>query len=375
LTIGEDQDEAARGGTALDGGDAGPDADPGAEDEARKAPLAAKWGLGGLLLVYAGLGSYCVVSMLGGMGTAGTHPEGVTRSVAAALSQKAGTGSPAASSGESDPSGIAAKEYAARAAQRARAAQAAMPTVEALTAVSATAVGPEGESDGDHPGLASYVIDRHSAIAWITHWYATARFGNLKDGTGLLLDMGKQVTIRQIELALGGSPGFWGASLEIRIGDTPSLASTAPVAEATDVGGWLSKELRSPVTGRYIQIWFTKLPRNSWGTFQEHVYGVSVRGTTYTPPPAATTAPTAHHTVHSRTGHPAVTRSRDSSGDRNGPRHHPVDQGDHTGHGVPTAHSDWGSHSGHAGRAPHGHGGWGGHGGHPESRGHGGHGD
>ena len=86
------------------------------------------------------------------------------------------------------------------------------------------------------------------------------------------------VTIRQVQLALGGSPGLWGADIQIRVGDSPGQWNFAPAAVATDVGGWVAPELRTPVTGRYVQIWFTKLPRDSWGTYQEHVYGVTVHG-------------------------------------------------------------------------------------------------
>jgi hypothetical protein len=217
----------------------------------------------------------------------------------------------------------------------------------ALTAVKATAVGPDGASDGDHPQLAPYVIDPHSATAWITHWYASAHFGNLKDGTGLLLDMGKPVTIKQVELALGGSPGFWGANLEIRIGDTPNLKGATPVAMVDGVGGWVSANLPHEVRGRYIQIWFTKLPLDSWGTFQEHVYGVTVRGSNAVPPASSGAGSgSTHGSAH--------TPSRASHAGRHG---------GHSGHGGDLGGSGqggWGGYgSGDNGNDAHGHGGGG----------------
>jgi hypothetical protein len=379
LSIGEDQGEAAPGNAGTgdvagddldyDGLPDGHGASDGFEgasfDSDREPPAAAKWGMAGLLVVYAGLGSYCVASVIGSMagdmsgGAAKAPPHGVTRSVATALASPPSSGASSQSSGS--VAGAAApdtvttvKAYAAQAAQRAQAAglggsadsQALAPMpVEALMAVSATAIGPDGAADGDHPQLAPYVIDPHSATAWITHWYASAHFGNLKDGTGLLLDMGKPVTIRQIELALGGSPGFWGADLEIRIGDTPSLAGTAPVATAVGVGGWLSADLHHEVTGRYVQIWFTKLPLDSWGTYQEHVYGVTVRGSKATPPAAgsgstgSSSATTSTHTAGS-TGRAGVGR---------GGNHGAV------GHG----RGGWGGGHGHNGHGRGGHGGGG----------------
>lgn len=276
MSISEDEDDVADGAAASD------DADAELDGNGRSAPTAARWGMAGLLLVYAGLGSYAVASALG---AGPAHPEGVTRSTATALAGPAADGAAGGSySPGADAAALAtaksyaARAYAARVAANPPVAESAAPPVEVLTAVSATAIGPLGASDGDHPQLAQYVLDPQSGTSWITHWYASAHFGELEEGTGLLLDMGRVVTIKQVQLALAGSPGFWGADVEIRIGNTPNLGNTKPVAVADDVGGWVRSKLSSPATGRYVQIWFTKLPLDSWGTYQEHVYGVTVHG-------------------------------------------------------------------------------------------------
>ena len=56
-----------------------------------------------------------------------------------------------------------------------------------------TALGPHGQ--GDDPGHVRLAIDGSSGTAWHTDWYTTAHFGNLYSGTGLLVDMGRPVTI------------------------------------------------------------------------------------------------------------------------------------------------------------------------------------
>jgi hypothetical protein len=277
LSISEDADEDA----VADGAAGSDDADRETDENGTLAPTAAKWGMAGLLLVYAGLGSYAVVSALG---VTPSHLEGVTRSTATALAGPAAHGAGGAAPLATDAAAVAAaKSYAARAYAVGVAANPSVdvssaPRLEVLTAVSATAIGPLGASDGDHPQLAQYVLDPQSGTSWLTHWYASAHFGALKEGTGLLLDMGRVVTIRQVQLALAGGPGFQGADVEIRIGDTPDLANAKPVAVAYGVGGWVMQKLSSPATGRYVQIWFTKLPLDSSGTYQEHVYGVTVHG-------------------------------------------------------------------------------------------------
>jgi cytoskeletal protein RodZ len=64
-----------------------------------------------------------------------------------------------------------------------RATLSAPPTV-ALPAVSAAAFGPEGTAEGDNPQSAALALAGHPATPWHTSWYATARFGDLKAGTG-----------------------------------------------------------------------------------------------------------------------------------------------------------------------------------------------
>jgi len=141
-----------------------------------------------------------------------------------------------------------------------------------LTVASVVAFGPNGTSDGDDPGRAASVIGGSAAESWQTKWYRTAHFGNLQSGTGLLLDMGKTVTISAVELKL--APGS--ADLKIRVGRT--VGSLVLAATRVGVGGTVYVHLAAPATGRYVEIWFTALPRDTAGTYQETVYNVQVSG-------------------------------------------------------------------------------------------------
>ena len=312
--------ETARPGPAAEPGETGDGAGvaSGQQGEAgQPKSAAAKWGVAGVLLFYVGVGGYCVASAFG-YEVRPEHPAGVTRSVAAALARPA--------AGTSDAEGARAFASKAPAARPAAGVRDVRPSVEVLTAVRATAVGPQGANDGDHPQLAQLVLDPRTGTSWLTHWYASAHFGNLKNGTGLLLDMGRLVTIRQVQLSLAGSPGFWGADLEIRVGATPDLESASPVAVASDVGGWVSASLDSPAEGRYLQIWFTKLPLDSWGTYQEHVYGITVHGSVPAPPRAARRPGvppelTTHPIRPARRGAPGAHHGRGNDGTRHGHSH------------------------------------------------------
>ena len=117
-------------------------------------------------------------------------------------------------------------------------------------------------------------IDHAAGTFWQSDWYATARFGNLQSGTGLLLDMGHPVTITGAQVTLGAVPG---ANLELRAGSAASLGSLRTVASASNVGGVVQLHARAPVTAQYLLIWFTRLPPNSNGNFQAKVYNVKVQ--------------------------------------------------------------------------------------------------
>jgi transcriptional regulator with XRE-family HTH domain len=157
-----------------------------------------------------------------------------------------------------------------------RAAGAPAPAVAApaqrLVPVSAAAFGPGG---GDNPQLAAKVIGGHGAAGWHTDWYSSARFGNLYQGTGLLLDMGRPVTVTAASITLGSARG---ASLQLRVGAAPALTDLPPVARISGTGGVVRLRLARPAQGRYVLIWFTRLPRDRSGTFQAGVYHVSLEG-------------------------------------------------------------------------------------------------
>jgi hypothetical protein len=146
----------------------------------------------------------------------------------------------------------------------------------ALHPASAQAFDPYGDGQADNNQLAPLAIDRNPATAWHTDWYTTPRFGNLKPGTGLLLDMGHSVTIARAKIRLGTTPG---ASLQLRAGSTAASLTDLPVqARETRAGGWVRMRFRGPVHARYLLIWFTNLPPDPSGTFQASVFEVSLQG-------------------------------------------------------------------------------------------------
>ena len=149
------------------------------------------------------------------------------------------------------------------------------PPSRTLTLASVAAFGPDGTVDGDNPQMAARAIRGDPTKPWSSQWYATASFGNLKAGTGLLLDLGRTETVTSVRLSFAGRPG---ADLQLRLGSSPVPADLRPVASRTGAGGIVSLSLASPVQARYVLIWFTVLPPDTSGTYQVNVYDITVQG-------------------------------------------------------------------------------------------------
>jgi len=153
-----------------------------------------------------------------------------------------------------------------------------------LTPVSAHGFDPldtQADPNDENDAEARYAIDRDSATAWQSQYYlGNPVFGGLKAGSGLILDMGRAVRARSVKVTFGPEPG---ADVAIEVGNDDTLAaSTLPsfttVAAADGVGGTHTFRITRPAWGRYLLIWFTKLPPTGPGRYQAQISNVVVRG-------------------------------------------------------------------------------------------------
>jgi cytoskeletal protein RodZ len=219
------------------------------------------------VLVLAVLG-FAVYKFVSGAGHA--HPAAAVSSPPAG-----GAGSPAAVSATA-PS-VQASTAQASTAQASPTTPASAPPApsQALTPASVAAFGPGGTATGDDPQRAASALGDDPASRWYSDWYTTANFGNLQAGTGLLLDMGRPVTVASVRLSLGRIPG---TDLQLRAGNAPVLADLRPVASSSGAAGTVHLLLAAPVRARYLLVWFTRLPPDPSGTFQVSVYRLRVQG-------------------------------------------------------------------------------------------------
>ncbi|MEO3805503.1 protein kinase family protein [Nonomuraea sp. B1E8] len=158
-------------------------------------------------------------------------------------------------------------------------AQPTVPSTSASASAEAQAVKPEsakgfdplGDSD-EKSDIAKLAIDGKPSTLWKTEAYTSADLGRLKDGVGLLLDMGKSMQISDVVATLGDAPG---ATVELKVGDSADLDALKTVATEKNAAGKTTLTPEEPASGQYVLIWFTRVPADA-GKFHGTIYEVVV---------------------------------------------------------------------------------------------------
>jgi hypothetical protein len=157
-------------------------------------------------------------------------------------------------------------------------------TLQPLKPASANSFDVYGNDGGNEDGAgAHFAIAGISGKFWHTDYYLNyPKLGNLKPGTGLILDMGEQVKLSQVTVQFGP---ICCAHVQIEIGndDNPvpsALHSFTTVARSAHAAGTTTFDAAGDATGRYVLIWITDLPRMAGTTnrYQAQIYNVVVRG-------------------------------------------------------------------------------------------------
>jgi hypothetical protein len=165
----------------------------------------------------------------------------------------------------------------------AKATSASPPAATALQPVGVSTFNIFGNDDEDAQ-RAHLAIDGNPSTFWNTETYqGFSKFGNLKPGTGLLVDMGKQVRLNQVEIKFGT---VCCTTAEIYIGNSNAMSRSAlgsftKVAPAARVSGDHVYTVSGQATGRYVLIWLTNLPVEQGGSssqYQSRIYNVIFRG-------------------------------------------------------------------------------------------------
>ena len=136
---------------------------------------------------------------------------------------------------------------------------------------------PPGSGD-ENPDDVSLAIDGDPETSWRTLTYYDP-LEMQKPGVGIFVDLGSSVTVSGLNLQLVSA----NSDLEIRA--APEAAAEPPttiddwavIAEIAETSAAVPVSLDSPVTTRYVLVWFTRLPQEG-GDFRGGVAEVEVLG-------------------------------------------------------------------------------------------------
>ncbi|QCW52314.2 hypothetical protein FE634_21175 [Nocardioides dongxiaopingii] len=159
----------------------------------------------------------------------------------------------------------------------------ARPAGAVLGGLTATGFDPQGASDDDgaeNDSAAPNAVDGDPGTTWTTLTY-NDQLGpppGLKTGVGLLVDLGGERAVTDVELTFDGAPTA--VSLYLSDGVPEGVADLDPVAEGTAEAARLSLPTAARgagVRGTHLVVWLTALPRVD-GRFRGSVAEVVVRG-------------------------------------------------------------------------------------------------
>ncbi|MGV9280573.1 protein kinase family protein [Streptomyces sp. NPDC003730] len=132
---------------------------------------------------------------------------------------------------------------------------------------------PFGSDGSEYPENVGKAYDGDPGTYWQTSHYASADFGRLKQGVGLVVDLGKVQQVGKVTVTFGGD-----TSVELRSGgasgsEPQSFEGYTKVADGngTTVELKPDKELRT----RYVLVWLTELPLTE-GQFRGRVADIKV---------------------------------------------------------------------------------------------------
>jgi hypothetical protein len=135
---------------------------------------------------------------------------------------------------------------------------------------------PPGGNGEENDDRAARVLDGNTATVWTTKTYKE-QFGpsGLKEGVGLVLDLGKASSVRAVAVALRGS----GTDVQLRAADQRSdqLDDYDVVAQVSNASGLVELRPEQQKQARYLLVWLTALPADGSG-YQGQIAEISVRG-------------------------------------------------------------------------------------------------
>ena len=128
---------------------------------------------------------------------------------------------------------------------------------------SATGYDPYGDGS-ENPTLAKLAIDGNPETAWVTSPYYSNTLGK-KSGVGLLIDLGKPTKVASVKVTFT-SAGHSGTAF-LSNTDKPDLTKAEVLGTVSNSNKAERFSPAQPITGQYLLIWLTKVPRAFNGSY------------------------------------------------------------------------------------------------------------
>ncbi|MFD5651614.1 protein kinase family protein [Streptomyces sp. NPDC127039] len=147
------------------------------------------------------------------------------------------------------------------------------PVSRPITIAGAHDYDPFGSDGSEYPENVGKAYDGDPGTYWQTSHYASADFGRLKPGVGIVVDLGKVQRVGKVALTFGGD-----TSVELRsAGATDSEPQSFEGYEKVAGGNGTTVDLKpdKAVQTRYLLVWLTKLPVTD-GQFRGRVADIKV---------------------------------------------------------------------------------------------------
>ncbi|GLY08555.1 MULTISPECIES: protein kinase family protein [Actinoplanes] len=147
------------------------------------------------------------------------------------------------------------------------------PTKLKLTADMVRIVDPP-DGTRDDTGKAKYVVDGDKNTAWELSWYNSPKFGNLKPGMGVLINLGEARALSEVRVSTSNP----GAVMDVRTGTTDpgdtSSGDDKVVKDYKKLGdgdaertgnNWAFSGFEPDQKYQYVLVFLTELPKNDTG--------------------------------------------------------------------------------------------------------------
>jgi serine/threonine-protein kinase len=155
--------------------------------------------------------------------------------------------------------------------------QATSPPATQVKVAVASSFDPNGDDGQENTNMAHFAIDTDRDSRWQTEGY-NQNFGpgGIKQGVGLVLDLGRPQEVAKMALALAPTGG---SQVTIYGADAPAPTTLEGWTPLTDEPATVTDRKTFSLKGgshRYLMIWFSSLPQDDQGKFRGGVTSVSL---------------------------------------------------------------------------------------------------